>query len=170
MSNPRPTAMERLSVAMNSTDLTMYPERRADWDYVTAAGIAGARNGRLAAPLMHLHLVTTQSGLREACDAVRGLVRRMNTKRNWRLNGEAIETVADRALAHHLQPTCPHCQGRGFELIEGAPALSDRACKHCQGSGKRPIQKKHREEIGHVLAVLEGIDDVTGRAVARLVK
>lgn len=108
--------------------------------------------------------------LKGAFQSVLNMVKRLNAKKNWRLNSRSIQVVALQALSHHIVPVCNHCHGRKFELIEGSPALSAKMCKHCHGTGKRPVQKKHRDYINQVIAVLEQIDDVTERAVARLVR
>lgn len=166
----RPSALERLGVAMNSSDLSLDFDHRTDLDYVMAAGVAEARNPAIASALLHLHTTTSRLALKDAYKAVEALVRRIDAKMNWRLNGQAIRTIAERALAHHIAPVCPHCQGRGFELQENSPVLSAKACKHCHGDGRRPVQRKHREEITKLIGILESIDAMTERAVSRLVR
>lgn len=44
--------------------------------------------------------------------------------------------LAQYVVAHWLAPGCPHCHGRGHELIAGTPSLG-RRCKACHGSGRR---------------------------------
>lgn len=166
----RPGALERLSAAVNTTDLTVDAAHRTDADFVIALGIASTRHSQVASPLMHLHVNGTNTNLQAAYAAVLNLVRRLNAKRNWRLNGLNLKTVAMQALSHHVAPTCNHCKGRKFELQENTPVLSAKPCRACHGSGRRPVQKKHRDEINTVVAALESIDDVTERAVARLVR
>jgi hypothetical protein len=166
----RPSAFERLSVAVGSSDLSLNSVNRTDLDYIISLGIASARNGAVAGSLMRLHLAGTPAALKTAYASVLNLVKKFNAKRNWRLAGRSMQVVALQALAHHIVPVCQHCHGRKFELIEGAPALSAKVCKHCAGTGRRPIQKKHREHIEAVIAALEQIDAVTERAVARLVR
>lgn len=166
----RPSAFERLSTAVNSSDLTMDPDHRTDVDYITALGIAGSRHGSVASPLMRLHISGTNTHLKEAFNSVVSLVKRMASKKNWRLHSHNLTTIALQALSHHVSPTCTYCQGRKFELTEGSPVLSTKPCQHCRGSGRRPIQKKHRDEIAQVIAALEAIDSTTERAVARLVR
>lgn len=166
----RPSAFERLSTAVHTSDLTVDPDHRSDADYIIALGVAGARHSAVAAPLMHLHLSGSHSNLRAAYNSVLALTKRLNAKKNWRLNGRALHTVALHSLSHHVAPICPHCQGRKFEVLEGSPTLSTEACKHCHGTGRRPIQKKHRDQIQQLIAVLESIDEITERAVARLVR
>lgn len=166
----RPSAFERLSIAVGSSDLTMDTIHRGDLDFIVALGIASARNGAVAGSMMRLHLASTPAALKGAFQSVLNMVKRLNAKKNWRLNSRSIQVVALQALSHHIVPVCNHCHGRKFELIEGSPALSAKMCKHCHGTGKRPVQKKHRDYINQVIAVLEQIDDVTERAVARLVR
>jgi hypothetical protein len=166
----RPSAFERLSVAVGSSDLSLSTVSRTDLDYIIGLGIASARNGAVASSLMRLHLASTPAALKTAYASVLNLVKRLNAKRNWRLAGRSVNVVALQALSHHIVPVCNHCHGRKFELIEGAPALSAKVCKHCHGTGRRPVQKKHREHIEAVIAALEAIDSTTERAVARLVR
>lgn len=166
----RPSAFERLSTAVHTSDLTVDPEHRTDADYVIALGIASSRHAKAASHLMRLHLDGTNTSLKAAYNSVLALTKRLNGKRNWRLNGRSLHTVALQSLSHHVSPTCPHCQGRKFEVLEGSPTLSTEACKHCHGTGRRPIQKKHRDQIQQLIAVLESIDEITERAVARLVR
>lgn len=166
----RPSAFERLSTAVHTSDLTVDAEHRTDADYVIALGIACSRHSAVASPLMHLHLSGTNTNLRAAYNSVLSLAKRLNAKKGWRLNGRALDTVAMQSLSHHVSPTCPHCHGRKFEVLEGTPTLSAEACKRCHGTGRRPVQKKHREQIQQLITVLESIDEVTERAVARLVR
>jgi hypothetical protein len=166
----RPSVLERLGAAYGSSDLSFDPNHRNDLDFITAAGIAASRHLKVASPVMRVHYANSPADLNSAFRAVISLVRRFNAKRNWRLNGKSMQVVALHALSHHVDPVCSHCHGRKFELLEGTPALSTKPCRHCHGTGRRQIQKKHREQIGHVIAALETIDEITERAVARLVR
>lgn len=166
----RPSVIERLTTALNSSDLSFDVNHRGDLDYLVAAGIAASRHGSVALPLLHVHYAGRPSDLNAAFRAVVGLVRRFNAKKHWRLAGHSIQTVALHALSHHVDPACPHCHGRKFEVQSDAPVLSTKMCRHCHGTGRRPVQKKHRDQITHVIAALESIDSITERAVARLVR
>ncbi len=166
----RPSAFERLSTAVSTSDLTVDADHRTDADYIVALGIASRRHSAVAGPLMRVHLAGSQVAIKNAYNSVLSLVKRVNAKKNWRLNSHAVGTVALQALSHHVAPTCPHCHGRKFELQEGSPVLSTKVCRHCSGTGRRPVQKKYRDQISHMVSVLESIDDVTERAVARLVR
>lgn len=165
----RPSVFERLSVAQGSSDLTLDANHRGDLDFIIGLGMA-ARHSSAASPLMRLHIAATPAAMRSAYNSVLSLVKRFNSKRNWRLAGRSMHVVAVHALSHHVDPVCPACHGRKFELQEDAPVLSTKHCKACHGTGRRPVQKKHQEQISYVIAALENIDSVTERAVARLVR
>ena len=166
----RPSPLERLSTALNSSDLTVDADHRGDVDYVLALGFASAHHSAVAAPMMHVHLTGTHSALHTAYDAVLAMVKRLSAKRNWRLNAQGLQAVALQSLSHHVSPSCEACHGRKFELQDNAPVLSTRVCRSCRGTGRRPVQKKYRDEINFVIAALERIDSVTERAIARLVR
>lgn len=166
----RPSAIERLSAALNSSDLTLDVNHRGDLDFVLALGIAASRHGKVASPVMRVHYAKSPGDLNSAFRAVVSLVKRFNAKRGWRLNAKSTQVVALQALSHHVDPVCPHCHGRKFELLEDTPTLSTKICKHCHGTGRRQVQKKYRDQINYVISVLESIDEVTERAVARLVR
>lgn len=166
----KPSALERLSTAISTSDLTVDLIHRCDADYILALAYASHRHGAVASPLMRLHLSGTHTNLKSAYNSVLGLVKRLNMKKNWRLHRRAIEVVAVQALSHHVAPVCPHCSGRKFEMAAGAPVLSTKVCKHCGGTGRRPIQKKYRDQIAGVITSLEQIDSLTQHAVARLVR
>lgn len=166
----RAGAFERLSVALGSSDLTLDPNHRGDLDYILALGVASHRHSAVSGPLMHAHIAGRPEDLKAAYKAVLGLVKRMNLKKGWRLAGHGMHAVALHALSHHISPVCTHCHGRKFELQDGAPALSAKVCKACHGTGRRPVQKKHRDQINAVIAALEVIDSATERAVGCLVR
>ena len=163
----RPSPLERLTTAMSTSDLTMEHHRRRDVDYILASGMAQARTQSATGGL---HMISTRRGLRRAFDSVLALVVRLNVKRSWRLTEDELKVVTKQAVMHHVAPACLSCQGRGWEVAEGAPALSGRICKPCRGSGKRPVQRKMHDEITQVIGVLESIDQVTEDAIVRLLR
>lgn len=65
----------------------------------------------------------------EARDAMR------NRAMEWGHERPKASDIAHDVLMWWLAPTCQHCGGTKFELMEGTNRLSDRACKRCQGSG-----------------------------------
>lgn len=64
---------------------------------------------------------------------------RMGTNR--RLKGNAWKIAAE-MLAWHLHGICEECEGRGYEVIQDTPSLSDNVCSHCHGTGKRPYPRE----------------------------
>jgi hypothetical protein len=49
-------------------------------------------------------------------------------------------------LAWHRHGTCTSCRGHGYDLIPGAPMLSERECKPCHGTGKIPFEDQFKDE------------------------
>ena len=161
----RPSPLERLTTAMSTSDLTVDPARRLDADYIIGAAIAQTRSGAVTGLL-----VNSRSSLRRALDSVHALVTKLNARRGWFLTDDEARVVTKQALMHHVAPACPACKGRGYEVAEGAPALSGRICRPCRGSGKRPVQRKMQKEIIQVVSVLETLDQLTEDAIARLLR
>ena len=165
----RPTTHERLIRAVSSTNLSLDPERRGDADYIVALGLAARATSPAASALMRLHLAGTPADFSQARQAVIRLVEQLGIRKDW---PDTVDrrAVADLALAHHLWPACPSCLGRGYELIPGTPHLSAVSCRHCHGTGRRPVQRRWRDEIRDAIASLEQIDVITTRAVSRLIR
>jgi hypothetical protein len=65
--------------------------------------------------------------------------------RDRRLKGNAW-TIAKQMLAWWCEGICTACDGRGYEVIQGTPSLSDKLCGECHGTGKRPYTR----EAAHV--------------------
>lgn len=165
----RPGVRERLMEAFSADDLSIDTRRRADADYLIALGLAGRQPGRSAA-MLRLQAGGDAGQLREAKRAVLALVWKLNTARNWRLSGANVQRVALASLAHHIDPTCPECEGRRFQNVPGTPHLSATPCARCGGTGIRPIQRKHSDHIRDVLERLRQIDAVTTGAVRKLLR
>lgn len=165
--NNRPGVRERLMEAFSADDLSIDTRRRTDADYLIALGLAGQQPGRSAA-MLRLQAGGDAGQVREARRAVLALVWKLNTKHNWRLSAVNIERVALAALTHHINPTCPACDGRRYELVPGTPHLSATPCARCAGTGIRPIQRKHHDCIRDTLERLRQIDAVTTGAVRKL--
>lgn len=117
--------------------------------------------------LTELQARTSQVTYDQARESLQGLVAALNRARRWRLTDRNVRRVAEGSLLMHLHPTCPHCRGRGYELVPGAPTVSERVCQPCGGNGQRPYPKRFREEIAATLSVLGLIQGLTERAVAK---
>lgn len=161
----KPSALERLATARLTSDLTVDPTKRLDADYIIGAAIAQTRAGAVTGLL-----VNSRRSLRQALESVHDLVVKLNARRGWLLDDDQTKVVTKQALMHHVAPACPACKGRGYEVAEGAPALSGHICKPCRGSGKRPVQRKLNKEIIQVISVLETLDQLTEDAIRRLMR
>lgn len=84
--------------------------------------------------------------------------------RNRRLKGDAWK-IAKEMLVWHIEGVCEPCEGRGYEVIKGTPALSDRLCSHCHGTGKRP----HPREAAHIWVAAE-LSRMTAIAAGEVMK
>lgn len=52
---------------------------------------------------------------------------------------ETPDQTARATLLWWLDKTCPKCQGRKYDVIQGTGRMSAKACKDCHGSGERVI-------------------------------
>lgn len=115
---------------------------------IAAAALAsiGESRERVALALM-LWSVTHEGRSERKKDLAEALGKHMNTQmaRTRRLKGDAWK-IAREMLAWHLHGVCLECDGRGYEVIQDTPTLSDNMCSHCHGTGKRPYPR----EAAHV--------------------
>lgn len=96
------TSAERLARARHSHNLRVDDRFRCDADYLAAAGMA-ARTMRVGGALMRLES-SGAIAVPDAVDAVTRLVKSMNARRRWRLNGAAMNGLAQLALIAHIAP------------------------------------------------------------------
>ena len=162
-----PTSVERLATAVNSKDLGLYRDQRSDADILIAFALASREYGALSGSLTSLHASGTQLAYQRALRFVYAMTVKANMLQQWRMNRESLARVADLALRHHVNPTCPHCKGRRWTPVPGAPALSAHPCQHCKGTGIRKVQKNMRRQIEHIIAALERVDSLTESSVKR---
>ena len=138
---------DRYATAVRSNKLRSDADKTGDVDILGAAGLAGKLvrtlpDGTTApgAPLA-MALLRLFTGDRRAAREIVEITAGMLVGKAHRL-GAALdrpELVAAGVLGWHMDPACKACNGHGFHLIEGAPALSDQACGVCRGTGKRPF-------------------------------
>jgi hypothetical protein len=182
VSDERASVLERLSSAMAGG---------GDPDVVAALGLAqaasgdiGARNARglglvaagigspaqisaIGAHLTRLQAAASQLSFAQAAASISALVDRLNDSRRWGLSEAQVERIAHNALLLHLNPVCPACEGRKFELIPGTPHVGERRCNFCHGTGQRPYPRRHGEKVQAVMSVLGWIQGLMEKAVAR---
>lgn len=110
------TSAERLVRARHSHNLRVDDRCRGDADYLAAAGMA-ARTMVVGGALMRLQAGGGRSALEEALAGVRRVVKSMNARHRWRLNGPAIERMSEAAVLHHMMPALPVEHDRRDELL-----------------------------------------------------
>lgn len=164
------TFRERASLAASSSQLRQNGHNCSGIDYVLAMGIAAARGNAQALPILRLNAMATGPDFEAAYLYTLGLARKLQAKHRWHMTYAAVCQVARTALAIHVNPVCPHCNGLKFKVVAGTPYLSACACPHCRGEGRRQIPHKHQEEVGQVLVELEMLDDKTEAVVKGLLQ
>ena len=135
------TSRERIGTAQHTADLgEVGLEDVGDVDIIRACGMAGQAN-----PLgLSIWRWRYGSDQREMFTVARGLVD---------LGHDA--PLVGRVLAHLANDVCPPCNGRGYELLPGAPVLSDTLCVHCQGTGRRPLVGEAERALAETIARME---------------
>lgn len=135
------TSRERIGTAQYTDDLgEVGVEEVGDVDIIRSCGMAGQGN-----PLgLSIWRWRVGGDSREIFHVARGLVE----------EGHDQALVA-RVLAHLANDVCGHCEGRGYEMLPGAPVLSDKICVHCQGTGRRPLEGNAERDLGEKIARLE---------------
>lgn len=102
-----------------------------------------------ARALIMVHL----KSLREARDATGRYAVQMATQQRFMQPDDVVEAIASRALAVWIDPTCPACEGRGFN---GEPGAARLLCRACNGSGRRTVElwsTQAGEQFGRALLV-----------------
>ena len=124
---------ERYSTALEAKNLKVDPLTSfAASDVLGAAGMAAQAHSD-AMLLWSLLFQNKTSAKLKVVDMLADKLTRKMIRERWKGNPK---TIAQEVLAWHLHGTCQPCGGRGYQLILGTPALSDRLCTHCGGSGK----------------------------------
>ena len=133
--------LERLARAETSSDLQHHPEP-CHVDVLTAVGLVG-----IVVPV-HLALYRLKylndATEMAACKAIftRWAYRSMHARG---LEPQGASRMGVQALTQWVGDVCQSCKGRGYQLIDGAPALSDRPCGACKGTGRNPIRGVSKE-------------------------
>jgi hypothetical protein len=136
--------IERYASAVRSSNLrSKEATTYSDPDVIGAFGLA-AKTEPLGAALHRLF-----TGDNRAAQAViEALSGKLMAHFPTSLTESESLSVAGGVLKWNQSNVCPHCKGRGSELIQGSPTLSDRECKHCRGTGKKLFEKQfHRDKI-----------------------
>ena len=139
---------EQYCQASTSSNLRVEADKRGAADVLIASGLSGKG---LGGALMRLHTEYGGGGVPRASMGktnYRLMMLQMHTfpavlqavteqAAHWGI--ERPEAVARAVIAHWLDSTCPHCEGRGKEKIKDTPNLSGKNCKYCHGTGKTAL-------------------------------
>ena len=145
--------MDRYSSAVHSANLksgedSHYVDASAnvsDADMLGAAGFAAKAirfDGRPGAPLA-IALARLFAGdnraAREIVEHMAHMVWNRALTEGMKLRKIEANQIACALLAWHRDGICKACGGHGYQLVPGAPSLSDNECPACLGVGKRPF-------------------------------
>lgn len=142
--DPPRTLLERYDEATVAPAIVVTTERRTTADYLIAAGLAqqGDPRNRAALALYRLDGRVSGAGVDEVRRwAVPALASRFARGRDA-LRPAAAREVFEIVLHWYLEGVCPHCEGRRFELLPGAPVVGDQPCEVCDGRGKEPVHHR----------------------------
>ena len=135
---------EQYCQAAQSSNLRCEAEKRGAADILIASGMSGRG---LGGALMRLHSEFSRGGAPMRSATKTDHILMMQRLTSFRAVLEAMTTQAERwdierpgkaalaVVAHWLDSTCGHCEGRGKERIKDTPTLSGKNCKHCHGTG-----------------------------------
>jgi hypothetical protein len=186
--NARPNLAERYRSATRSSNLKSEPRTtRSDSDVLAATGYAAriltqgfrmtgpetsepVRLAPLAVPLARL-LAGDNFAAREI---VLNLGERIwKQARGYEVKMQLVQAqdMAKACLAWFRDGSCKPCGGHGFDLIPGAPMLSERECEHCAGSGRKPFESEFPVDLRQLAkwAVVE-MDRESGRAATETMR
>ena len=139
---------------------------RAEFD-AAMSSVRGTANGSPTERGLALMQVRSLTGVKAKLGE---MARRQATSSGFRGTERDVNHITGRCLDVFLSPTCPACEGRGFNgggrhEQTGAPVL----CVPCKGTGRRDQaigrNAAEREFARHMLALM---DKATGMAAARL--
>lgn len=132
---------ERIGTAQYSDNLgEVGPEDVGDVDIIRACGMA-AQSNPLGLSIWRWRVGGDQRAMFEVA---KGLVARGHEPR-----------LVYEVLTHMADDVCRPCHGRGYEVVEGTPMLSDRMCVHCRGTGRKPLEGEAHQGLVEVIAGLQ---------------
>ncbi len=171
--------IDRYSSAVHSANLKSGEDARhedasaniTDTDMLGAAAFAAKAvrfDGRPGAPLA-IALARLFAGDNRA---VREIVNHMAQLVWNRAHAEAVKLkrieahrIACAVLAWHRDGVCKPCSGHGYQLVIGAPSLSENKCPACRGVGKRAFDKEFPlMTLGLARWLLAQVENEMGRA------
>ena len=144
------TSRERISSAQDSANLGESAiDELADIDIIRACGMVGAKFP-LGVSLWRLQYSGDSREFRACLD---GLVEMFG--RRWPEHADGSDAVVE-VVKHWLDDVCHTCNGRGYEMVPGAPVLSEKPCHVCGGEGRLKLPRSDepalwlQEQIGRM--------------------
>lgn len=165
-----PSVMERYAQATRTSDLTVGKSHQGhkDADVLLAAGYA-ARQGAYGQQALLINRMLVTGDYKQLPMALvivrRWLMGAMHHRPRVlpMLKSKDVDDVAKVTLKWWLKGVCPHCDGRGHELVyPGAQVTSTRECKPCEGQGRTTLDRiagQHWEPARWVAARLDLLMD-----------
>ena len=146
---------DRYAIATRSSNLRSNPDTtHSDSDVLGAAGLAG-KKAPLAMALCRL-LSGDNHASREIVELMAGMLDGKAYRLRVQMSRLEAKDVSRAVLAWSRDGTCKVCNGHGFQVIEGAPSLSEHRCQSCDPvhRGKRPFMREfatHQLELARWL-------------------
>lgn len=146
---------DRYASAVHSSNLKSRTETTfSDSDVLGAAGLAGKlvkHDGHPGAPLA-IALARLFAGDNHAVREIVDLMAQLVWSKARRdgivvLKRFAAEEMSRAVLAWHREGVCKPCGGHGYQVIRGAPALSENECPKCRGSGRRAFDSEFAPDM-----------------------
>ena len=153
------TSKERITSAQGSSNLReLPPEQLGDVDILRAWGSVGIHNP-IGVSLWRLKYGGQRREYQAALEGIVGVMARRNYS--------DIGSIA-RVLNHWLDDICHACHGRGYDLVPGTPALSERACQCCHGQGRTKLEKMNDQEVWLSFRIEQFERDVASAVMKKL--
>ena len=128
--------LQILASAETSSDLKHYSEP-CSVDVLKAVGMASVHVPHYMS-LYRIKYLNDAREMRTAKDIFIRWTRNHMIRRGMDAAGSSRAGV--QALTYWICDTCECCHGLGYQVVEGAPSLSDNHCGACKGLGKAPIR------------------------------
>ena len=136
---------ERYARASVTGNLRMQSHTQpCDADKLLAAGYAqrGSERAKLGLRLYRMQVTGDRESLSTIVrEADTWLRRRLSRKGNRPLPAAQRDALVVDTLRWWLNQRCEYCNGTGFDMIEGTPALSVQECTACTGTGITPLKR-----------------------------
>lgn len=147
----------------NSSNIAVDQDTYSDTDVLGAVGLAAKREP-LAMALARLFC-----GDNHAAEQIVVILASMAWGKAAALRTPLKRTqavdMARAVLAWHRDGVCKACNGHGFDLIAGAPAISGHECSACRGSGKILFERQFAPPLRYLATwLLAEVEREQGRA------